>query len=106
VQPAFDHQLLELTSVPGARLADSDGLSAVVVAAAGAVGMPALGPPVVRDGPGGVVIAMLCREGHIVLHTAPAEGLCLVDIVARAPADARKGLEVIARRLGVSADLA
>jgi S-adenosylmethionine/arginine decarboxylase-like enzyme len=99
VQPTFNHQLLELTSLPGARLADAHGLSAMVVAAAGAVGMPTLGPPVVRDGPGGIVIAMLCREGHIVLHTAPAEGLCVVDIVARAPADVRKGVDVIARRL-------
>ena len=102
--PSFNHHLLELTSVPGARLADAHGLSAVVVAAAGAVGMPTLGPPVVRDGPGGIVIGMLCREGHIVLHTAPAEGLCVVDIVARAPADVRKGVDVIARRLGVPAE--
>src|SRR5207249_256603 len=69
VQPAFNHRLLELTSLPGARLADAHGLSAMVVAAAGAVGMPTLGPPMVRDGPGGIVIALLCREGHIVLHT-------------------------------------
>jgi S-adenosylmethionine/arginine decarboxylase-like enzyme len=103
---AFNHSLLELTSLPGARLGDAHGLSAMVVAAAGAVGMPTLGPPVVRDGPGGIVIAMLCREGHIVLHTAPAEGLCVVDIVARAPADVRKGVEVIARRLGVAAESA
>jgi S-adenosylmethionine/arginine decarboxylase-like enzyme len=104
VPPSFNHHLLELTSVPGARLADAQGLSAMVVAAAGAVGMPPLGPPVVRDGPGGIVIGMLCREGHIVLHTAPAEGLCVVDIVARAPADVRKGVDVIARRLGVPAE--
>jgi S-adenosylmethionine/arginine decarboxylase-like enzyme len=106
VQPAFNHRLLELTSLPGARLAVAHGLSAMVVAAAGAVGMPTLGPPVVRDGPGGIVIALLCREGHIVLHTAPSEGLCVVDIVARAPADVGKGVEVIARRLGVPAEQA
>ncbi len=106
MQPAFNHRLLELTSLPGARLADAHGLSAMVVAAAGAVGMPTLGPPVVRDGPGGIVIALLCREGHIVLHTAPAEGLCVVDIVARGPADVGKGVEVIARRLGVPAEQA
>ena len=46
------------------------------------------------------MVALLCREGHIVIHTAPAEGLCFVDIAARSPADARKGMEVIARRLG------
>ena len=104
--PSFNHHLLELTSVPGARLADAHGLSAMVVAAAGAVGMPPLWPPVVRDGPGGIVIGMLCREGHIVLHTAPSEGLCVVDLVARAPADVGKGVEVIARRLGVPAEQA
>jgi S-adenosylmethionine/arginine decarboxylase-like enzyme len=104
VPPSFNHHLLELTSVPRARLTDAHALSAMVVAAAGAVGMPPLGPPVVRDGPGGIVIGMLCREGHIVLHTAPAEGLCVVDIVARAPADVQKGVDVIARRLGVPAE--
>ena len=106
MQPAYNHRLLELTSLPGARLADAHGLSAMVVAAAGAVGMPTLGPPVVRDGPGGIVIALLCREGHIVLHTAPSEGLCVVDLVARAPADVGKGVEVIARRLGVPTEQA
>ena len=106
MQPAFNHRLLELTSLPGARLADAHGLSAMVVAAAGAVGMPTLWPPAVRDGPGGIVIALLCREGHIVLHTAPSEGLCVVDLVARAPADVGKGVEVIARRLGVPTEQA
>ena len=45
-------------------------------------------------------------EGHIVVHTTPAEGLCVVDVVARAPADVRKGVEVITRRLGVPAETA
>jgi hypothetical protein len=42
---------------------------------------------------------MLCREGHIVVHTSASEGLCFVDIAARAPADVGKGMEVIVRRL-------
>lgn len=62
--------------------------------------MPALGPPIVRQTTEGIAIAMLCREGHIVLHGAPAEGICLVDIVARIPADVGKGLDVISRKLG------
>lgn len=97
--PAFGHQILELRAISSPRLVDADALSAMVVAAAGAVGMPALGPPMVRQGPGGVAIAMLCREGHIVLHAIPSEGICLVDIVARVPAPVGRGLEVIARRL-------
>lgn len=97
--PAFGHQVLELGSIASHRLGDAAALSAMVVAAAGAVGMPALAPPLVREGPGGIAIAMLCREGHIVLHAIPAEGICLVDIVARVPAPVGKGVAVIARRL-------
>lgn len=96
----FNHYLLELTSVEPTRLRDADGLSAMLVAATGAVGMPPLGPPIVREGTGGIAVAMLCREGHIVLHCLPAEGICLIDIVARAPADVGKGLDVISRKLG------
>jgi S-adenosylmethionine/arginine decarboxylase-like enzyme len=99
VESGFNYQLHELTGISGARLADANGLSAVVVAAAGAVGMPPLGPPVVREGPDGVAVALLCRDGHIVLHTLPDDGLCLVAVVARAPADAGRGIEVISRGL-------
>jgi len=99
VDAEFTYHLDELTGISGARLADPAGLAAVVVAAAGAVGLSPLGPPVVREGPGGAAVALLCRDGHIVLHAAPHEGLCFVAIVARAPADAGRGMEVIARGL-------
>jgi hypothetical protein len=45
---------------------------------------------------------MLCREGHIVLHAVPSEGVCFVDVLIRAPAVADRALEVIARRLVAS----
>jgi S-adenosylmethionine/arginine decarboxylase-like enzyme len=99
VNSAFNHQLLELASANSERLGDPDGLSALMVAAAGAIGMPALGPPVVRQGSGDIAIALLCREGHIVLHSVPSQGICLVDIFARVPLDVGKGLDVITRRL-------
>jgi S-adenosylmethionine/arginine decarboxylase-like enzyme len=99
VNATFNHYLLEITDLNPERLRDTDGLSALVVAAAGAVGMPGLGPPVAREGAGDIAVALLCLEGHIVLHCAPAEGICLVDIVARAPADVGKGIDVISRRL-------
>ncbi|HEX6105682.1 MAG TPA: S-adenosylmethionine decarboxylase [Gemmatimonadales bacterium] len=95
----YNHQVLELTDLVTSRLSDGDGLAAMVVAAAGAVGMFALGPPQVRAGPRGTAVGMLCRDGHIVLHCAPEEGICFVDITARAPADVSRGLEVIVRRL-------
>jgi hypothetical protein len=47
-------------------------------------------------------VGLLCRDGHVVLHTMPDAGHCLVDIVARAPLVASKGADVIARRLGAS----
>jgi S-adenosylmethionine/arginine decarboxylase-like enzyme len=99
VTAAFNSHVHELTAISGARLADANGLSAIVVAAAGAVGMPPLGPPLVRESPGGVAVALLCREGHIVLHTIPDEGLCFVAVVARAPVDVRRGVDVISRGL-------
>ena len=97
---AFTHQLTELTGVPGSRLAEPDGLSAVAIAAAGAVGLSTYGPPVVRSGPKGTAVGLLCHGGHVILHAVPEEGRCLVDIVARAPASASRGVEVIAKRLG------
>jgi S-adenosylmethionine/arginine decarboxylase-like enzyme len=100
VNATFNHYLLEVIDLNPERLRDTDGLSALVVAAAGAVGMPGLGPPVAREGAGDIAVALLCLEGHIVLHCAPDEGVCLVDIVARAPADVGKGIDVISRRLG------
>ena len=95
----FTYHLDELTDINGARLADAAGLAAVVVAAAGAVGLSPLGPPITREGLGGPVVALLARDGHIVLHAAPDEGWCFIAIVARAPADAGRGVSVIARGL-------
>lgn len=99
MNPTFNHHILEIAAADPTRLRDPDGLSSLVIAAAGAVGMPALGLPVVRQGAGDIAVALLCLEGHIVLHSAPSQGTCLVDIVARAPADVGKGFDVINRRL-------
>jgi S-adenosylmethionine/arginine decarboxylase-like enzyme len=96
---AFDHVLVELRDVPPDRLADA-ALSALVVAAAGAVGIPSYTPPIVKHATGTVAVGLLCREGHIVLHACPQEGLCVVDVVARMPARASHGVDVITRRLG------
>ena len=100
MDPQYNSQVVLLTELVSAKLSDGDGLAAMVVAAAGAVGMFALGPPQVREEPLGIAVGMLCREGHIVLHASPEEGACLVDIVARVPADVGRGVDVILRRLG------
>jgi S-adenosylmethionine/arginine decarboxylase-like enzyme len=95
----FHYHLDELTSISPARLDDVNILSAIVVAAAGAVGMTALGPPTVRESPGGRAVALLCRDGHIVLHTSPDDGFCFVAVVARAPVDVGRAVNVISRGL-------
>jgi S-adenosylmethionine/arginine decarboxylase-like enzyme len=102
VSSTFNQSILELTDLVSPRLADVAGLSSVVVAAAGAVGLTSLGPPVVREGPGGISVGMLCQNGHVVIHALPEEGICLVDVVAREPADAARGADVIARRFGAT----
>jgi S-adenosylmethionine/arginine decarboxylase-like enzyme len=99
VSAGFSHAAAELSGLVSPLLADADSLSAIIVSAAGAAGMPALGPPLVREWPRGLALAMLCREGHIVVHALAGEGVCFVDVLIRAPADADRALEVIARRL-------
>jgi S-adenosylmethionine/arginine decarboxylase-like enzyme len=99
IASAFDQVTVELRDVPPERLGDEGALSALVVAAAGAVGIPPHAPPTVKRATGSLAVGLLCREGHIVLHTSPEEGLCLVDVVARRPAQAARGVDVITRRL-------
>ena len=95
----YSHRITELTGITSARLADPDGLSAVSIAAAAAVGMSPFGPPVVRSGPRGTVTCLLCHGGHVVTHVIPEQSLCIVDILTMSPGDATKGVDVIARRL-------
>ncbi len=95
----FRAELRTLEGIPRARLADPGAIGGAVVAAAAAIGVGAEGPPLVRSTPGGVVVAIVTAEAHLVVHTAPASGTCLVDVVARAPRDPVRGADVIARRL-------
>ena len=96
----YAQQLTEFSELTPTTLGDADALAAVLVAAAGAMGLAALGPPVVRRGPRGWAASLIGDDGHIVLHTSPDDGRCLMDVVARSPAAAERGGEVIARRLG------
>ena len=97
--PLFAHRVAELAGIDAAILRDGPGLSALVVAAAGAVGIAAVSPPLVRQSPGGFAVGLICAEGHITLHTVPDHGICLVDILGRAPATPERGVDVIARKL-------
>jgi S-adenosylmethionine/arginine decarboxylase-like enzyme len=97
------HLLTELSGISAPMLGDEQALAALVVAAGGALGLTPHGPPLSRTGPRGIAVGLLGHGGHIVLHAEPARGTCLVDIVSPAGVLPNRALEVIARRLGVSA---
>lgn len=93
---------LELDGIAPQRLLDAGQLAVAVVGAAGAMGMSAEGAPVTRSSPSEISVALLCREGHVILHAVATEGICLVDLAGRPGTQLERGLEVIARRLGVT----
>ena len=99
----FSCRTAELVGVAPERLSDAGGLAALVIAAAGATGITTDGPPVVRGGLAGAAVGVVGVDGHILLHTSPALGSCIVDIVVRLPRQADRALDVIARRLGAVA---
>jgi len=102
VSTGFDCRTAELTGLPPERLSEPGRLAALVIAAAGATGITTDGPPLVRGGLAGAAVGVVGVDGHILLHTSPALGTCIVDIVVRAPRQAGRALEVIARRLGAN----
>ena len=99
---AFDQQIAGIEGIDPARLDDAERLAAVIVAAASASGISPGTLPLIQRGPQGHTIGLVCLDGHLVVHSNPARGECLVDIVVRLPGSAARGLEVIARRLGVA----
>ncbi|HKV73775.1 MAG TPA: S-adenosylmethionine decarboxylase [Gemmatimonadales bacterium] len=94
------HLLTELTDLPAARLTDTAALSAAVISAGAALGLAAYGTPIVREGPMGTAVVLLAHRGHLVLHTDPAAGRCLVDILLPGNSSPERGIEVMTRRLG------
>ncbi len=98
----FHHVSVELHGIPGATLGDHAGLSGLALAAAGAVGLSPHDAPIARSGPRGIVVALLCHGGHVVLHALPEQNRCLVELTARAPAPVQRGVDVIAKRLGTT----
>jgi hypothetical protein len=93
----------DLDNLPPMRLGDADALGAVLVAAAGAMGITPLGSPTVRTGGDTWVAALLCPDAHIILHALPNERRCVVSIAARDGTVVQRGLDVITRRLATAA---
>ena len=96
----FQHLHADLLGVPAAQLSDADLMSGLLIAAAGAAGLTAVGAPAVRRLPdGGVAGVLLLECCHIAVHAVPARQLLLLDVLVLATQDARKALDVFARRL-------
>jgi S-adenosylmethionine/arginine decarboxylase-like enzyme len=95
------HTLTELTGITAPLLSDENGLAALAIAAGGALGLTAHGPPTAKSGPRGIAVGLLGHGGHVVLHARPENGSILVDVVTPGTTPAGRAVEVIARRLGV-----
>lgn len=97
------HTITELSGITSPALSDDHALAALAIAAAGAIGLTPHGPPTTRSGPRGIAVGLLGHGGHLVIHAAPEAGSCLVDVVTPGTTPPTRALEVIARRLGVTA---
>ena len=104
---AFDpltHVSADLSGVASGPLRDAPLLSGLLIAAAGAAGLTAVGAPLVRVAPTGAVSAVLLLDPcHVSIHSFPDRGLALVDVLARDAAGASKALDVFVRRLAPTA---
>ena len=98
--PGFTHLVADFHGVAPAQLRDGALVSGLLIAAAGAAGFSAMGAPLVRHLPhDGVAALLLLDTCHMSVHTVPERGLLLLDVLAPAAHDARKALDVFARRL-------
>jgi S-adenosylmethionine decarboxylase len=105
MEPArLAHVSADLTGVGSGALRDSALLSGLLIAAAGAAGLNAVGSPIVHSTPsGGISAVLLLDPCHVSIHSLPERGLALVDVCARDKAAAEKALEVFVRRLAPAA---
>ena len=82
------------------QLTDHSLVSGILVSAAGAAGMKASGAPVVITHPGGGLSVILPLDGcHMSVHTLPERELAILDVIAVAPHDPQRALDVVSRRL-------
>ncbi len=100
VSPSYVHVLADFLGVPAAKLRDPALVGGLLVAAAGAAGLPAHGAPVMRTLPHDGVAGLFLLEGcHVAVHTFPERELLLLDVLVLATHDAQKAVDVFTRRL-------
>lgn len=96
----YVHFVADFIGVPSTQLADNALLSGLLVAAASAVGVNAIGLPTLRERQGGGVTAALLHDDcHITIHAIPERQLLLVDVLAPRGLDGARAVDVLARRL-------
>ncbi len=96
----FTHLTADFVGASPAQLRDGALLGGLLIAAAGAAGLQALGTPIVRPlGADGLGVLLLLDDGQMTIHAHPARALCMLDLLTLATHDARKALEVVRRRL-------
>jgi S-adenosylmethionine/arginine decarboxylase-like enzyme len=101
--PAFVHLFVDFTGATESLLGDAALLSGLLIAAASGAGLTALGPPLVRQLPSGEVGGVLLLERcHIAAHTLPARRTLLLDVLVPQSSEARKVVDVFARRFSTA----
>lgn len=101
--PAFVHLFVDFTGATESQLGDAGLISGLLIAAASGAGLTALGPPLVRQLPSGEVGGVLLLERcHIAAHTVPAQRTLLLDVLVPQSSDARKVVDVFARRFSTA----
>lgn len=100
---AFVHLGADFRGVPAAQLRDSNMISGLLIAGAGAAGFTTVGAPVVRKLPNdGVAVILLLDGCHMAVHAFPERELLLLDILTLATYKVSKALDVFTRRFGVA----
>ncbi len=97
---AVVHLIAELTGIASAQLHDAALLGGLLIAAAGAAGLHATAPPMLRsDALRGVDALLLLEGGHATLHAEAHRRTLLVDLLVPEPAELERALDVLTRRL-------
>jgi S-adenosylmethionine/arginine decarboxylase-like enzyme len=101
----FAQVTADFAGVAPALLRDHPTIAGLLVAAASAAGLSTAGPPVVRvHGDEGVTAALWLGggSGHVIVHTVPATGQLLLELLVPVSFDPERAIDVFVRRVGAS----
>jgi len=100
---AFTHLSADLSGVRSEQLRDRALVGGLTIAAVSGAGLSPVAPLSVHERPdGGFTLVLLLEPGHFVVHAMPERERLLVDALTLAGQDARKAVDVFARRLAPS----